>query len=167
VEGSDHTITAKFLGGVNVAGYVVTSPNVHLGGYFHYGSSQEDIQGGGGMGSAADHYSVGLSLKAGKRVAERVWVGLVGDLGFYVVSPQGFSNWYGLEISPRIHVDMLGLDAGGLKMGFFASFGPSIAPYAAGTIHACQAFAPYSCQSADGSLYLIYLQLHLGVTFGG
>jgi hypothetical protein len=163
VAGSDLTITCKFLAGVNLSGYSVISPHVHLGGYFRYGRSKAEI---GGLGTDADHYSAGLSLKAGHRVAERVWVGLVGDLGFYAISPQVYGNWYGVEISPRVHMDVRGIDVGGFKLGFFASFGPSIVPYAAGTIHACQPYYPYSCQSADGSLYLIYLQLHVGATFG-
>jgi hypothetical protein len=163
VAGSDLTITCKFLAGVNLSGYAVISPHVHLGGYFHYGRSKADI---GGLGTDADHYSAGLSLKAGHRVAEHVWVGLVGDLGFYAISPRDYDTWYGVEISPRIHMDVRGIDVGGFKLGFFASFGPSIVPYAAGTIHACQPYYPYSCQSADGSLYLIYLQLHIGATFG-
>ena len=163
VAGSDLTITCKFLAGVNLSGYAVTSPNVHLGGYFRYGRSKAEI---GGLGTDADHYSAGLSLKAGHRVAERVWAGLVGDVGFYAISPQVYGNWYGVEISPRVHMDVRGIDVGGFKLGFFASFGPSIVPYAAGTIHACQPYYPYSCQSADGSLYLIYLQLHVGATFG-
>ena len=163
VAGSDLTITCKFLAGVNLSGYSVISPHVHLGGYFRYGRSKAEI---GGLRTDADHYSAGLSLKAGHRVAERVWVGLVGDLGFYAISPQVYGNWYGVEISPRIHMDVRGIDVGGFKLGFFASFGPSIVPYAAGTIHACQPYYPYSCQSADGSLYLIYLQLHIGATFG-
>ena len=40
-------------------------------------------------------------------------------------------------------------------MGFFASVGPSVVPYMAGSVG-----------GVDGRLYLIYLTMQLGVTFG-
>jgi hypothetical protein len=64
-------------------------------------------------------------------------------------------NWYGAEISPRIHLDVLALD-GGFKMGFFASLGPSVVPYVAGHV-----------SGLDGHAYFIYLTMQLGLTFGG
>jgi hypothetical protein len=170
VAGSDVTAKGEFLGGLNLSGYYVTSPSLHIGGYFNYGSGK--INGGDN-----DHYSVGLSLKAGNRVAERVWVGFVGDLGFYALSPSHASNWYGVELSPRIHLDVLGLDAGGLKMGFFASFGPSVVPYVTGSVGggggtcylSYYPYTAYPCggsSSSDGRAYIIYLTMQLGVTFG-
>jgi hypothetical protein len=153
----DLDLTGKFMGGVYMAAYAVVSPAVHLGGYFNYSSGK--VGAGGGEGDL-DFYSVGFSLKAGSRLAERVWLGFVGDLGFAAFSPEGTSNFYGVEISPRIHLDILGLDAGGFKMGAFASFGPSVVPYAAGSVS-----SGYG-SSTDLHLYMIYLQLRLGVTFG-
>jgi hypothetical protein len=145
---SDLTLKGKFLGGVNLSAYYVSSPSVQIGGYIHYGLGK--INDG-----SADHYSLGLSLKAGSRLAERVWLGFAGDLGLYALDFSHSKAWYGVEIAPRIHLDVLGLDAGGFKMGFFASFGPSVVPYAAG-----------SAGGGDGRLYLIYLTMQLGVTFG-
>jgi hypothetical protein len=171
--GHDSTLKGEFLGGVNLSGYYVTSPSLHIGGYFHYGSGKIG-------GADTDQYSVGLSLKAGNRVAERVWVGFVGDLGFYALSHSGPGNWYGVELSPRIHLDVLGLDAGGIKMGFYASLGPSVVPYATfsggggGGTPVCT-YLPnppyYSCSGGggsggDGRAYIIYLTMQLGVTFG-
>jgi hypothetical protein len=144
----DFTLKGKFLGGVNLSGYYVSSPSVQIGGYFNFGNGK--INDGD-----TDQYSLGLSLKVGSRVAERVWLGFAGDLGFYALDFSLSKAWYGVEIAPRIHLDVLGLDAGGFKMGFFASFGPSVVPYAAA-----------SANGGDGRLYLIYLTMQLGVTFG-
>jgi hypothetical protein len=145
---SDTTLKGKFLGGVSLSAYYVSSPSVQIGGYLHYGNGK--INDGD-----TDQYSFGLSLKAGSRVAERVWLGFAGDLGFYALDSSHSKAWYGVEISPRIHLDVLGLDAGGFKMGFFASFGPSVVPYAAA-----------STNGADVRSYIIYLTMQLGVTFG-
>jgi hypothetical protein len=80
----------------------------------------------------------------------------VGDLGLYALDPTvGGSTWYGVEISPRIHVDVLAFDFGVPKMSFFASLGPSVVPYVAG-----------STEGTDGSGYIIYIQMYMGVTFG-
>ena len=159
--GVDTPFDYGLLGGVSVSGYYVTSPTVHIGGYFHYGIGKS----GWGHNSYTDQYSVGLSLKAGSRVAGRVWLGLVGDLGFCILGSSDSGgirddNWYGVEISPRIHLDVLARDAGGFKMGFFASFGPSVVPYVAGNYYD-------NSDSAHGHAYFIYLTMQLGVTFGG
>ena len=156
IAGQDLTISGKFKGGLHLSAYVPISPVVHLGGYFNLGSGDMKLEENGrSMTNSVDHYSIGFSLKAGSRLAERIWLGFVGDLGLYALDPSGSETWYGLDISPRIHLDVLGLDVGGFKMGFFASFGPSIVPYASGSI-----------SGQDGSAYLIYLQLHIGATFG-
>jgi hypothetical protein len=156
VSGHDSTIKGEFLGGVNLSGYYVSSPSVHVGGYLRYSS--------GKMGGDSDQFSIGFSLKAGNRVAERAWLGFVGDLGLYVLDFSGTSAWYGVELSPRIHLDVLGFDAGGLKMGFFASFGPSVVPYVAGSYKVPSYYG--SSSSVDIRAYIIYLTMQLGVTFG-
>ena len=154
---ANRDLSGKFAGGLHLAGYAMPSPTVHVGGYFNLLSGKV---GAGGGDQDFSTYTVGLSLKAGGRLAERVWVGFVGDLGFAAICPDHGSNFYGVEISPRIHLDILGLDAGAFKMGAFASFGPEIIPYAAGSEQ-----VSYS-SSADVHLYMIYLTLRLGVTFG-
>ena len=136
-----------------MSGYAVLTPNVHLGGYFDYTGGHLKFQ---GYSVDFDHYSFGISLKAGQRMAERIWLGFVGDLGLYALDPtQGGSTWYGVEISPRIHLDVLAFDFGVPKMSFFASLGPSIVPYVA-----------VSSGGEDASAYLIYIQMYMGVTFG-
>jgi hypothetical protein len=155
-DGEHLSISGKFKGGLHLSAYAPVSSFVHLGGYFNLGSGDLKLEQNGESATLSmDHYSVGFSMKAGSRLAERIWLGFVGDLGFYALDPSHSSTWYGVEISPRIHLDVLGLDVGGFKMGAFASLGPSIIPYIAGSI------AGY-----DGSAYLIYLQLHIGATFG-
>lgn len=161
-------ISGKFKTGLLLAGYIPVSPYLHAGGYFAYSNS--DLEGqyydsfGQYYGSfydhsdskkvAFDHYSVGFSLKAGKRISERFWLGFVGDLGFYEAAFNSRAL-YGVEVSPRIHLDLLALDVGGFKMGPFASFGPSIVPYAVTRL-----------DGQDFRVYLIYIQLLLGITFG-
>jgi hypothetical protein len=164
-EGTDFPVNGGFFGGVSVSGYYVTSPTVHIGGYFHYGSGKM----GWRNNSYIDQYSVGLSLKAGSRVAGRVWLGLVGDLGFCILgSSDAEDNWYGVEISPRIHLDVLARDAGGFKMGFFASFGPSVVPYVAGTgTETVSILQDSYSYNMGGHAYFIYLTMQLGLTFGG
>ena len=154
--GGDLTLKGKFLGGLNLSAYYASSPGVHIGAYAHYGNGKINE-------GSTDQYSFGLALKAGNRVAERVWLGFAGDLGFYALDFSKSKAWYGVEISPRIHLDVLGLNAGGFKMGFFASLGPSVVPYAAGSINVP---VPGSASKVDGRLYMIYLTMQLGVTFG-
>ena len=139
-----------------MSGYAPLTSVLHLGGYFNYASGHMKLSYGGYSSSSdIDHYSVGISLKAGQRLAERIWLGFVGDLGFYAFDPEHGDAWYGLEISPRIHLDVLGFDFGVFKMGAFASLGPSFVPYVSGTY-----------QGSDASAYIIYLEMLLGVTFG-
>ncbi len=148
------SLTGEFKAGVHMSGYVPLSTSLHLGGYFNYSSGDIKLE-NQGSGGSVDHYSLGLSLKAGQRMAERIWLGFVGDLGFYALDPSGQDTWYGVELSPRVHLDVLALDLGGAKMGVFATFGPSIVPYVAGTSF-----------GQDGHAYLIYLQMHFGLTVG-
>jgi hypothetical protein len=156
MDDSDITLSGQFKAGVSISLYAPVSPHVHVGGYFDYsgGDIKQEYRGHSGNG-AFDHYSVGFSLKVGARLAERVWLGVVGDLGFYALSPEHAGAWYGVEISPRIHLDVLGVDLGGFKMGPFVSFGPSIVPYVAG-----------SDGGYDGNASIIYLQMRIGLTFG-
>jgi hypothetical protein len=171
IEGTDLPVNGGFWGGVSVSGYYVTSPTVHIGGYFYYGSGKM----GWRDNRYTDQYSVGLSLKVGTMVAGRVWLGLVGDLGFCILgsSDNMEGNWYGVEISPRIHLDVLARDDDGFKMGFFASFGPSVVPYVAGSGTETvsippNGFPPYSYSyDMGGHAYFIYLTMQLGLTFGG
>lgn len=113
------------------------------------------VSGYGEQKQSFDHLSVGFSLKAGSRIHERVWLGLVGDLGFYSLSSSGMDTFYGVEVSPRLHLDVLGLNANGFKLGPFASLGPTVVPYAA-----------MSESSVDYSAWLVYITLCLGATFG-
>jgi hypothetical protein len=154
--GEDGDISGKLKTGLLLAGYIPVSPYLHVGGYFAYSNS--DLEGPDNdyyyysysEKTAFHHYSVGFSLKAGKRLTERLWLGFVGDLGLYeAVSEIG--TQYGSEVSPRIHLDLLALNVGSFKMGPFASLGPSIVPYADGD---------------GGRFHLIYIQLLLGITFG-
>jgi hypothetical protein len=145
-----------------MSGYAVLTPNVHLGGYFDYtGGHLKFSHAGASLTADFDHYSFGISLKAGQRMAERIWLGFVGDLGLYALDPtSGGDTWYGVEISPRIHVDVLAFDFGVPKMSFFASLGPSIVPYAEGKF-----YIP-GYVNEDASAYMIYIQMYMGVTFG-
>jgi hypothetical protein len=158
-------VAGQPLGGFLLAGYVPLSPGVHLGGYFMYGTGKLKLSGSAKLGGSsydltgkmdADHVSAGLSLKTGRRVHERVWLGLVGDLGFYSLSREGGDNWYGVLIAPRLHVDVLGLDTGKTKLGPFASFGPAVVPYVGGN----------AADGVDGRAWLVYIMLCLGLTFG-
>jgi hypothetical protein len=157
VAGVEPSISGQFKGGISMSGYAVLTPNVHLGGYFDYtGGHLKFSHAGASLTADFDHYSFGISLKAGQRMAERIWLGFVGDLGLYALDPTvGGSTWYGVEISPRIHVDVLAFDFGVPKMSFFASLGPSIVPYVA-----------VSSGGEDARAYLIYIQMYMGVTFG-
>ena len=151
--GQSPSVSGQFKGGISMSGYAVLTPNVHLGGYFDYTGGHLKVQ---GSSRDFDHYSFGVSLKAGQRMAERIWLGFVGDLGLYALDPtQGGSTWYGVEISPRIHVDVLAFDFGVPKMSFFASLGPSVVPY-----------AEVSSGGEDASAYFIYIQMYIGVTCG-
>jgi hypothetical protein len=153
---TDITLSGQSTGGVSISLYAPLSARFHVGGYFDYsrGSILQEYGGNSGNGSF-EHYSTGVSVKVGKRLTKRLWLGATGDLGLYVLSPSHANAWHGVEISPRVHLDVLGLDLDGFKMGLFASLGPSIVPYVAG-----------SDGGYDGSAYLVYLQMRIGFTFG-
>jgi hypothetical protein len=155
--GQNPSVSGQFKGGISMSGYAVLTPNIHLGGYFDYtGGHLKSTVYGYSSSADFDHYSFGVSLKAGQRMAERIWLGFVGDLGLYALDPtSGGDTWYGVQISPRIHVDVLAFDFGVPKMSFFASLGPSIVPY-----------AEVSSGGTDASAYMIYIQMYMGVTFG-
>ncbi len=151
-------LTSKFAGGIHLSGYWILNKNVHLGAYFNYVKGTGEIEKVGT--TDVEHFGVGASVKAGGMVSDRIWLGLVGDFGYYALSVDKTNDTYdGFEISPRFHMDVFAFGAGEFKMGFFASVGPSFVPYIKGT------FGAFGFNS-DFKAWLITIQIRFGLTFG-
>jgi hypothetical protein len=155
LSGNDESFIEKFSGGFRLSGYWAMSTRLQLGAYFNYikGKIEDNAS---GYESDFEQIGVGASIKAGGLVSDRVWLGFVGDLGYYDLSfDRAPDSYKGIEISPQFHVDVLAVGAGEFKMGFFASLGPSIVPY-----------AKASFPNGDIRIWLIAIQLRFGLTFG-
>ncbi len=154
-------LTSKFAGGIHLSGYWILNKNLHLGAYFNYVKGTGEIEGTVAsvhfsQGTDLEHFGVGASVKAGGMVSNRIWLGLVGDFGYYALAVDKTDDTYdGFEISPRFHMDVFAFGAGEFKMGFFASIGPSFVPYFKGTI-----------LGTDFKAWLITIQIRFGLTFG-
>ena len=79
----------------------------------------------GGYGRDGGHVGGGLSMKLGGCPSDLIWLGSAIDLGVHIAI--GSNNKVGVEVFPRLEVDVQLGQSGRLKTGLFASFGPMLA----------------------------------------
>ena len=160
VKGHDGSVDATYgvAPGVHFSGYFAPSQHFHVGGFFSYGNS------GGRMtdGNASFDFDVsrlgaGVALKVGGKLSSRVWLGLGMDAGIQVLDPPAEGeSLHGLLLFPRLHLDVVAVDAGGFKMGLYAGIGPLIVPYAATDVMGETLWT-----------WSVDVAMLLGLTFGG
>jgi len=111
---NDGTADQGFQAGVHVSGLAVLSPRAHLGGYV----SWHDLP------QLDDRHLVGLGLavKAGGMIGDRVWLGFALDFGLLILAGEP-RTLYGLQLFPRLQVEVAAVDVGGFRMAPFAAVG--------------------------------------------
>jgi hypothetical protein len=134
-------------GGVHVALYGVSTTTEHYGGYFSY----VDFAGGSQL-------HVGLSMKEGKRRFTRVWLGGVVDLGAYFLLLPGGQRGYGVELFPRLELDVILGASSKTRAALFFAAGPMLVPY----FHCSPAGMP----GTGDDRWLVSIHLLFGVLFG-
>jgi hypothetical protein len=110
------------------AGYWAANPLFHLGGYFHASMfTGESRENGSARPFSRDggHFGVGVSTKIGGSLSDFIWLGSAIDLGAHIAI--GSNNKVGVEVFPRLEIDVQLGQSGRLKTGLFASFGPMLA----------------------------------------
>jgi hypothetical protein len=162
--GGSVRLSGSGWGGTHLAGYGTIARGFQLGGYFAYLSGAGELTAEGYLPTKNDLalYGVGLSLKLGSGVGERVWVGAALDLGLTVMDIQGFDDTFlGIEVFPRIHVDVMLGRAGQLRFGLWSALGPRLVPFVGSTL------ATTDGGRLDISAWSANLQFLFGISLGG
>jgi hypothetical protein len=134
-------------GGVHVALYGVSTTTEHYGGYFSYVDFADGSQ-----------LHLGFSFKEGRRRFTRVWLGGVVDLGaYFLVRPHG-QRGYGVELFPRLELDVILGASRRTRSALFFAAGPMLVPY----FHC----SPEGLPGTSQSRWLVSIQLLFGVLFG-
>jgi hypothetical protein len=143
--------TLKPTPGMRLAGYGVLSDAFQLGGYFSVRSGELELE---DDNDAAEYYSVsmedesdvtliglGLTLKAGGMVASRLAMGFGLDVGLSLMKVEEFEDadldeetLLGVELFPRLCLDIIVLDTGSFKMAIPISAGAVVVPIAGRTL---------------------------------
>jgi hypothetical protein len=137
--------TTKVLPGARFAGYGALGESFHLGGYFAIRAGEGELEPANRVARAmflerdADSdvktWGLGLALKAGGRVAERLWLGGGLDVGvhFFLIEEWDDADndtFVGLELFPRIALDIILVDRGGVRLAVPISVGAVVSPIA-------------------------------------
>ena len=124
-------------------GVRIDAPDVPAGTWAWYGEDPYDEDNLDNIGHF--HFGVGGSIKFGGMAGERVWVGGGLDLGFHLTRVEDSEvllsalyggdtdddeKYLGLELSPRLCVDIFLFNFNGFKMSIPLSVGAAIVPYA-------------------------------------
>lgn len=135
--------TTKVLPGARFAGYGALGESFHLGGYFAIRAGDGEIKPKNDVAramfferdadSSVKTWGLGLALKAGGRVAERVWLGGGVDAGIHFFMIEEWDDtdddtFFGLELFPRVVIDIILVDSGGVRLAVPISAGAVISP---------------------------------------
>lgn len=134
-------------GGLHLAVYGVSTTTEHLGGCFSYVDFADGSQ-----------HHLGLTFKEGRRRFTRVWLGGVVDLGaYFLVRPQG-QRGYGVELFPRLELDVILGASSKARAALFFAAGPMLVPY-----FNCSAL---NMPGSGDNRWLVSIHLLFGVLFG-
>ena len=163
----DLSLSSTGIGGVHLAGYYVISDSFHIGAYISYVAGEEIAEYHRQLfKSENSNLGSGLSLKLGKRVSERIWLGLALDLGAnYITRGESAEGTIGVQAFPRLEIDVMAVDERGFKLGLTASIGAMIEPIAVGensTLTIANDHAP-----RDYRTWNVRMGMLIGVVFGG
>ena len=127
-----------FWGGVYIGAYLVPSEKFHIGAFWSFNSGDFDAK-----SERTSEYllqlkmpvnNLGLSARAGGRVAERAWIGGALDLSLMIAKGKMKGDnavtepMFGLSLYPRLVLDLMLLNAGSFKMAVNLGFGVVVAP---------------------------------------
>lgn len=118
--------------GLHLAGYRAFRNTFHLGAYFAFTHTTEEVEGLPGVLHALhrNSWSGGVSFKAGGWIGERAWLGFAFDHGVYVFK-QKLGGLEGSDLSlwmqafPRLHLDLLVLRRP-VSVGLSVGAGPEL-----------------------------------------
>jgi hypothetical protein len=99
--------------GVHLSGHRALTNKIHLGGYFGYTSVGE-----------AKLLAAGISLKAGSWIRDRVWIGLALNHGVEIITGEHAIGL--MQLSPRLHLDVLLHRSDSVSVAASLSAGPEI-----------------------------------------
>lgn len=148
VEGSamadpEFDATTAVLAGIRLAGCAALTEWFHLGGYFAIRSGQGDLSPHNPIAEAmffdqeaesdVKLFGLGAVLELGGRVSERVWLGGGADVGihFYKIDEWDEADddtFVGLELFPRLVVQIILVDTGGFRLALPISAGAFVSP---------------------------------------
>jgi len=134
-EMEDQELETEAWPGFRLAGYGAPTENFHIGGYYAIKGGDGDAQWDAADESGdAKANSLGLTLRLGGRVAERVWLGASADLGIYLLRLDYDDSeiLVGVEAYPRFVVDIMLIDNGSVRFGLVAALGVVTAPFIKG-----------------------------------
>lgn len=141
-----HVDDVGVRGGVHAAVYAVSSTGEQYGGYFSYVDFADGSQ-----------LHVGLTMKEGRRRFTRVWLGGTIDLGaYFLLAPQG-QRGYGVELFPRLELDVILGASAKVRSALSFAVGPMLVPY-------CHWNA--AVPGLSHNRWLVGIQLLVGVMFG-
>jgi len=141
-------LDGDFMPGFRLAGYGVVSESFHIGGYWTFFKADFEVDPDDGdspwWGDGGDlnvfMNMLGLTMKFGTRLHERIWLGGATDIGL-LISKGEIDGWgndlemkpmVGPVIFPRIDLDIMIVDTGGFKLAFTAAFGLFVTPFSGG-----------------------------------
>jgi hypothetical protein len=160
----DGDLDNDFVPGFRIAGYGVLSESFHIGGYwtFFKADMTVDPDHGESMDVNVFENMLGLTMKFGARLNERIWLGGATDVGV-LFSKGEVSDWgedlemkatAGLVLFPRVDLDVLIVDTGAFRLAFTAALGLFVSPINGGH--------PYDTQDFED-----YYQDNWGIDFNG
>lgn len=160
-------IDGRGLGGFHLSGYYVHSQAFHIGGFFYFFKGEHDLEGcvGGFCGELeadVEDLGIGVSVKLGTRVHNRIWIGGALDFGMAYLAwdeDDEEGDGLGLVIFPRFVFDLMVFQPKGVKVVLHGSLGVLIVPYLAGE-------GNILTQDSDFNLWAVRLVMLLGVTVG-
>jgi hypothetical protein len=141
----DGDIDGDFMPGFRIAGYGVLSESFHIGGYWTFFKADLEVDPDDSDLADSDVTAfmnmLGLTLKFGARLAERVWFGGAADVGLLIAKGEldilfaddlEMKAMAGLVIWPRAVLDVLLVDTGAFRLAATAALGLFVVPIAGG-----------------------------------
>lgn len=153
--------------GARVSSYMRIVELFHLGLYLSGRSGEQNLK----LGSNKDlmvtpsgdsnSFGIGASIKLGKRLSRRMWLGGAMDMGLSIWSFSSHSNnvFAGMELFPAVTVDLFPLLRADYALGLTASVGVLVTPF-------IQLKLENNTQTVTIRQYVIEPMFRLGVVLG-
>ncbi len=157
-EGANHEtdLDADFMAGTRFAGYYAASEGFHIGGFFSVMGGQVERE--WGRLRIEDDVTVlplGCAMKIGKRISDRVWLGMALDVGLAIWGSDLMDTFVGFHFNPLFDVEVMLFAVGKFRLGLYSTFGPMFTPLAATEF-----------QRVDYTGWMVNLAMAIGITVG-